>query len=80
MSDTAPCVKCQSEISTAAERCPQCGYDPASEGRTARKTRMTVGFFLTATIILAPIGLPMAYINWKRERKASQRGPTDPAP
>jgi RNA polymerase subunit RPABC4/transcription elongation factor Spt4 len=29
---TAPCQKCESQISTKADRCPQCGYEPSSEG------------------------------------------------
>ncbi|MCG1004099.1 MULTISPECIES: hypothetical protein [Halobacterium] len=30
MSDTAPCTKCGTEISTEIERCPECGYEPSA--------------------------------------------------
>jgi RNA polymerase subunit RPABC4/transcription elongation factor Spt4 len=30
--DTGNCEKCDSEISLEAERCPNCGYEPASHG------------------------------------------------
>jgi hypothetical protein len=32
MSETGKCEKCASEISVEAERCPECGYEPASHG------------------------------------------------
>lgn len=30
--ETAPCQKCDSKISTNADKCPQCGFEPASNG------------------------------------------------
>jgi hypothetical protein len=30
MTDTAPCTKCGSEISTEVERCKECGYEPST--------------------------------------------------
>lgn len=30
--ETGSCEKCDSEISAQAERCPECGYEPASHG------------------------------------------------
>jgi RNA polymerase subunit RPABC4/transcription elongation factor Spt4 len=30
--ETGTCVKCDSEISVEADKCPQCGYEPASSG------------------------------------------------
>lgn len=30
--ETGKCEKCASEIPVEAERCPECGYEPASQG------------------------------------------------
>ncbi|GGN26158.1 zinc ribbon domain-containing protein [Halarchaeum nitratireducens] len=30
--ETGPCEKCDSKISVEADKCPQCGYEPAAHG------------------------------------------------
>jgi len=41
---TAACEKCDSQISTAADRCPQCGFEPGVHG------------ILTTLIIMLALG------------------------
>lgn len=38
MTETAPCQKCDREIATSAERCPECGYEPYKWRKKANLT------------------------------------------
>lgn len=78
--DTAPCQKCASPIPTEAVRCPECGYEPSSEGARARFWGMLIGALLTATVIGAVVGIPLFLLAWLGKRSAATRRPTTHAP
>jgi hypothetical protein len=59
--DTAPCIKCRSEIPTDAERCPQCRYEPGNGILTGIKmwVKLIIGnvfalFFVIYIMFVAP--------------------------
>ena len=54
MTDTGTCEKCDSEISVEADRCPECGYEPASHGWIGS---IGVGLSAGATILLGGLML-----------------------
>jgi len=54
MTDTAPCTKCNSEISIEARRCPECGYEPSVS--TLGKLFYWI-FALPTTLILSLVGV-----------------------
>jgi len=66
---TAPCKECHSGIDATASRCPECGYSPQDRGKTARKVCVVAGFILSATVVAAPIGIPMVVVGLIAERK-----------
>jgi len=70
-SDTGLCEKCDSEVSTNAERCPNCGYAPQAKGRTVRKLFFVFGMLLTLSVIGAPVGIPMLLLYWFADRQVS---------
>jgi hypothetical protein len=78
--DSAACQKCKSEISTEADRCPECGYEPAAKGGTTRWWMMFLGGLLTMTVIGAIIGIPMILVGYYATRKARGRKPTTYSP
>lgn len=80
MSETAPCLKCRSEISVEAERCPECSYEPNAEGSRGRWWFKTIGALLTMTVIGAVIGIPMLMIAWLGDRGMKDRKPTTAEP
>jgi len=80
MSGKEQCKKCVEEISTDATKCPQCGYEPKTEGYYGRLTMMLVGFALTATIIGALLGLPLLYLGYKSQKKHEDMKPTTESP
>ena len=47
--ETGTCVKCDSEISVEADKCPHCGYEPAAHGILSS---IGVGLSAGASIIL----------------------------
>ena len=49
MSETGTCEKCASEIALEADRCPECGYEPASQGWISS---ILVGLSVGASILL----------------------------
>lgn len=65
-SDTAPCEKCNSQISTDALKCPQCGYEPSSSyltgilGYLASLVLMFSVLILVITPILVVDGFPIS--------------------
>lgn len=73
--NSAPCEKCTTEISTDAEICPSCGYEPASSSRTVRKVFLVVGWFLTISIIGSPIGIPMLLLYYIADRRVEGERP-----
>lgn len=75
--ETQPCLKCTTDIATAASRCPECGYEPYEIGLTSRKARIVLNIVLCLTVIGAIIGLPGLYYVWRVETKAKDRKPTN---
>lgn len=73
---TEPCTKCTREISTDASVCPECGYDPQSKGRLARRIFYIVGVVCTVSIIAAPIGIPILLFYYFAEKQVSKKTPT----
>ena len=56
MTDTGKCEKCASEISLEAERCPECGYEPASHGWISSiLVSLSVGFSILLVGLIAII-------------------------
>ena len=73
--DEQPCRRCQTAIPVDARRCPQCGYEPASEGSAGRTVLLVLGALLTLSVVGAVLGIPlMAYAFYAR-RKAQARRP-----
>jgi hypothetical protein len=71
-----PCQKCQTDINTDAEVCPSCGFDPQSDGRLMRKVFLVGGILLTASLIGAPIGIPMLLTYYIAVRNVREKRPT----
>lgn len=83
--ETAPCMACGAEISTATYRCPECGHHPQLEGWKRRTTIVAAtivavvltGFFSPGLLVIA---FPLAFVIgaavlwW--EIKAKRRRPT----
>jgi len=76
MADTANCQKCQSEIPVEATRCPECGYEPSTEGARARWWGMFIGAILTMTGIGAIIGIPLFLMAYYGKKTVEGRKPT----
>lgn len=76
-----PCLKCQTEISALAERCPYCGYEPGDKGELISKIIIGFGILISFTGIGMVIGIPLIIagliINKKRE---TGKRPTNTAP
>ncbi|WP_418286380.1 hypothetical protein [Halorubrum sp. DTA46] len=49
MTEIGTCEKCASEISIEADRCPECGYEPASQGWISS---ILIGLSVGASILL----------------------------
>jgi len=79
MVETDPCLKCRSEISTEAERCPECGYDPSAQDNRGRWL-IPIGALLTMTVVGAIIGIPMILLGWLGKRAAAGQKPTTAEP
>lgn len=79
-SETAECLKCHSEISVKAEKCPECEYEPRSEGYYSRLFFLIGGLLLTGTIVGAVVGLPMIYIGYKGQKRSENMMPTETPP
>jgi hypothetical protein len=73
--DTAPCEQCRTEIDIDAATCPQCGFDPQANGRLMRKVFLVGGFFLTLSIIGAPLGIPMLLLWYVADRQVKKQQP-----
>lgn len=73
---TAPCLQCASEINSEALRCPECGHSPLDDGHTGRKVLSVFGWLLTATLIGAPVGLPLIGLSWWAKRQKKKAGAT----
>lgn len=78
--ETSECLKCFSEISVKAKRCPECGYEPSKEAEIVRQGMMIVGFLLSLTFIGALVGGPMMYIGHKAEENVKEMSPTETPP
>lgn len=50
-----PCQACQSEISTDAFRCPECGYEPRDKGSGVTTA------FLALTVLFVAVGFVFGY-------------------
>jgi len=77
---TAACQKCATDISTDADRCPACGYEPGTDGQLARTVGFIIAGLLCITVIGAVIGVPLAIGLWKLETTVKERTPTSYAP
>ena len=69
--ETAPCEKCESEISVEAETCPMCDFEPSSGHKYKIEILNLLGVLFTLSIAGAPIGVicfGLAYL-YKREVK-----------
>jgi len=76
--DTAPCRKCDTDISSSAVRCPACGYEPRTRGYPG--VLLLLGIFFTIWIVTAPIGIPMIYFGLKFDKKRKGFYPTTTEP
>jgi hypothetical protein len=61
--ETGECGKCESEISVTADRCPECGYEPADQGvltgiasLLALGAALIGGLFLLGAIVAGATG------------------------
>jgi len=76
-----PCLKCRSEISALAEKCPKCGYDPRIVEKGVGVFAIALGMLVSLTIIGALIGIPMIIVGgWFVQNKGSEKRPTNTAP
>lgn len=55
---TEPCLKCETQISPSANRCPECGYEPGSS--TLSKILLV---FTLPWALLAGLGLLLAIVG-----------------
>lgn len=78
MSDT--CLKCQNEIGEGAVVCPECGYEPRSEGKVLRQLFYVIGGILTATLVGAVIGIPMIGLAYYSGKQVEGRKPSTHSP
>lgn len=76
VAETAACRKCRSEISTEALACPQCGYEPRTQGQTARNIGVLISFLLCLTLVGAIVGGPLLLLIIYAEYKVKARMPT----
>lgn len=80
MSDTDECRKCKSEISTEAIACPECGFEPRTDGRLFTWVVVIGGVLVSLTGIGAIIGIPaiigVLYGEWQqRDAKPTTKEP-----
>jgi hypothetical protein len=62
---TEPCLKCETQISPSAKRCPECGYEPGSSTLSKVLLVFTLPWALLAGfgVVLAGVGLPLAIVG-----------------
>jgi len=76
-----PCLKCQTEISALAEKCPQCGYEPSDKGELAGQVMIVFGVIACLTFVGAIIGIPLILTGaYMIKHKESGKRPTNTAP
>jgi len=76
-----PCLKCQTEISALAEKCPQCGYEPSDEGVLIGQVMIVFGVIACLTFVGALVGIPLIIAGaYTIKHKESGKRPTNTAP
>jgi len=76
-----PCLKCQTEISALAEKCPQCGYEPSNEGELVGQVMIVFGVIACLTFIGALVGIPLIIAGaYMIKHTESGKRPTNTAP
>ena len=61
MSDTKACAACDEPISVDANRCPECGNDPAKSARLS--FAILIGAGVVLTFIVPLLGIPVILIG-----------------
>lgn len=66
----APCLDCGADVPVEATTCPNCGYDVTTHDRP-RLLLGGLGTALSASLVLAPVGLPLLWLA-RRQRLAAE--------
>lgn len=69
------CEECREEIDEEASTCPQCGHDGTTPSGMFSVVALVIGLLLTATLIGAIVGVPMAMWGWRGLKKQGQKRP-----
>jgi len=75
MPQTAPCEKCRKEISTKAQICPECGYNPSGTGKRTRQFRGLLAIVCILSVVGIPIGALLLLTNKIERKRAKEKRP-----
>lgn len=75
----AQCSECMEPVESDATTCSNCGFSPANEGALARRLCSGIGYLLTATIVGAPVGIPMILLSYLVGKSKENQTPANPS-